>query len=61
VVVLCLSAHPIKGKSLGRPKALKIGHENTNKDSQGTFVIVGGENAGDEFQMNLTLLRVEKL
>ncbi|KAK2415027.1 pentatricopeptide repeat-containing protein [Trifolium repens] len=41
VVVLCLSAYPIKGKSLGRPKALKIGHENTNKDSQGTFVIVG--------------------
>jgi hypothetical protein len=28
VVVLGLSAYPIKGKSLSRPKALKIGHEN---------------------------------
>jgi hypothetical protein len=33
---------------LGLHKTLKIGHENATKDSQGTFVIVGSGNAGDE-------------
>jgi hypothetical protein len=57
VVVLDLSAYPIKGKSLGRPKALKIGDENANKDFQGTVV----DNGGDESQMIPTLLRVVKI
>jgi hypothetical protein len=56
-----LSAYPIKGKSLGRPKALKIGHENANKDSRCTIVIVDGDNAGDKSQMIPTLLHVEKI
>ncbi|WJX82381.1 hypothetical protein P8452_65149 [Trifolium repens] len=57
MAVLSLSAYPIKGKSLGQPKALKIGHENANKDSQGTVV----DNADDESQMIPTPLRVEKI
>jgi hypothetical protein len=60
VVVLGLFAYLIKGKTLGRPKALKIGHENANKDSQGT-VIVCGDNVCDESQMIPTLLRAEKI
>jgi hypothetical protein len=33
---------------LGLHNTLKIGHEIATKDSQGTFVIVGSGNAGDE-------------
>jgi hypothetical protein len=46
---------------LGQPKALKIGHEIANKDSQGTIVIVGGDNACDESQIIPTLLHAEKI
>ncbi|MCI25839.1 zinc-finger of monoamine-oxidase A repressor R1 [Trifolium medium] len=53
----------MKGKSLGRPKALKIGHEKAKTEFQGTVVIVGGtgDNDGDESQINPTLLRAEKI
>ncbi|GAU40480.1 hypothetical protein TSUD_286350 [Trifolium subterraneum] len=62
-VVLGLSAFPIKVKSLGRPKALKIGHEKAKKYSQGTVVIVDGtgDNVGEESQINPTLLSAEKI
>ncbi|KAK2420262.1 Zinc-finger domain of monoamine-oxidase A repressor R1 protein [Trifolium repens] len=62
VVVMGLSAFPIKGKSRGRrPKTLTIGDEKANRDCQVTVVISDGNNAGEEPQVNPTPVRVEKV
>ncbi|CAJ2665977.1 unnamed protein product [Trifolium pratense] len=59
VVLGLFKEYPMKGKSLGRPKALKIGHEKAKTEFQGTVVIVGGtgDNDGDESQ----IVRAEKI
>ncbi|KAK2366213.1 Zinc-finger domain of monoamine-oxidase A repressor R1 protein [Trifolium repens] len=61
VVVMGLSAFPIKGKKLGRPKAVKTGDEIAKKDCQITVVISDGDNAGEEPPMNPTPLHAERV